>query len=329
MKLHPWGDLGWLLDKSETNSWHLITSASFEERCTSVTQWLRSMNVKIHSSVLLKIENPTSEHWDLGSVLVQDHFQFLVNTLQGPAHSIVEISLLSQPGQRLLPSVLNPDGFESVMLDITTMPKRFFMFAFKQLMNSSSVKNLVVTYGHAREYPETALCMNALPPAALQGYGRVENPERASRMIVGVGYMPLSIEELLEQAKQTKLDFLFPFPPASPAFRRNWALLSMLMPSDIPRSTEIHRVHSMDAFEVSSRVQAWGAHANLDLVPLGPKPHALGMAMAHLRLNGTAEVTYSQPQAYSPYYSKGILRDKLGRPSVTGYFLKRQGRVLY
>jgi hypothetical protein len=93
---------------------------------------------------------------------------------------------------------------------------------------------LVVTYAAAGEYPESALCEDALPPTALQGFGRVAELRNKASMIVGVGYMPLSVEELVSQAKHAKLDFIFPFPPASPAYRRNWTLLSMLMPQDIP-----------------------------------------------------------------------------------------------
>jgi hypothetical protein len=329
MRIYPWGPLEWLLEKTDAQAWHLITSASFEERCIGVTQWLRLMKVKVNSSVLLKIENPQSDQWVDGKRIVEENFGFMRTVLSGAFHTTVETPLLAQPGQTIRLGAINPENFESVILDISTMPKRFFMFAFKQLMNSARVRDLIITYAQAREYPETALCMNALPPAALQGYGRVSSGNGDTRMIVGVGYMPLSVEELLEQAKHTKLDFLFPFPPASPAFRRNWSLLSMLMPDDIPRNTEIHRIHSMDAFEVARRVQAWGTNTCLDLIPLGPKPHALGMAMAHLRLNETAEIIYSQPQAYSPYYSKGIVRDEKDRPKVTGYYLKRKGRPLF
>jgi hypothetical protein len=65
------------------------------------------------------------------------------------------------------------------------------------------------------------------------------------------------------------------------------------------------------------------------MLPLGPKPHSLGMAMAHLRLAGHAELIYAQPQAYRPDYSLGIPFDQLGMPDLFAYYLKRDGKELF
>jgi hypothetical protein len=329
MKLKPWGPIEWLLPRTNISKWHVVTSSSFEDRCTALIEWMATTRNPVNSSALLRITNPPSDPWTIAKPFVEKNFDLLQKHLSGPSHHVINANLLGPLGSQIRIESLNPDGFESVLLDITTIPKRFFLFALKQLANSPIVKNLVVTYTSAKEYPESALCENALPPTALQGFGRVHAAREKPRMIVGVGYMPLSVEELLEQAKHVKLDFLFPFPPASPAFRRNWNLLSMLMPQDIPRNTEIHRIHGMDAFEVFERVLAWGENRDLDLLPLGPKPHALGMAMAYMRLDGHAELIYSQPQAYHHNYSKGIAKDELGRPRIHAYCLKLSGKQLF
>lgn len=329
MELKPWGSINWLLPKINVNDWHVITSASFEDRCIAVVDWMRESNKIIKSSTLLHINNPDSELWSEARPYVQKNFDYLKTQLTGSGHQVINAELLGQLGSLIRADALNPESCKSVILDMTTLPKRFFLFAFKQLLNNTGVKNLVVTYAGANEYPESALCENALPPTALQAFGRVAAVREKPRMIVGVGYMPLSVEELVSQAKHAKLDFIFPFPPASPAFRRNWALLSMLMPQDIPRNTEIHRIHGMDAFEVFERLKAWGTYGDLDLLPLGPKPHALGMAMAHMRLDGHAEIIYSQPQAYRFNYSKGIAKEADGRPRIYSYCLKLNGKQLF
>jgi len=85
----------------------------------------------------------------------------------------------------------------------------------------------------------------------------------------------------------------------------------------------------MDAFEVFERVKAWGDGHIIDLLPIGPKPHTLGMAMAYLRLNGYAEITYSQPQAYRYNYSRGIAMNSEGKPHILAYCLKLGGRQLF
>ncbi|WP_144113005.1 hypothetical protein [Paraburkholderia sp. BCC1886] len=329
MNLRPWGSIGWLLPKIGIEAWHVITSASFEDRCIALVDLMNSNGPRIKSSTLYKISNPPSESWTEAAPVVKANFDSLSASLSAQSTAIIEADLLSQLGSVLSLDQLNPDGSESVVLDITTLPKRFFLFALKQLVNSAKVQNLVVTYAAAKQYPEAALCENALPPAALQGFGRVQRLRNSPRMFVGVGYTALSIEGLLEKAGNSKLDFLFPFPPASPAFRRNWYLLSKLMPADKPFGTEIHRVHGMDAFEVFERLYAWGQFRDLDLVPLGPKPHALGMAMASMRLEGTAELIYAQPQSYHVNYSQGIALDESGRPKIYAYCLKHRGKVLF
>lgn len=329
MTLKPWGPINWLLPRIKINDWHLITSSSFEDRCLALVEWMQSRNQPISSSVLLRIANPPSEHWTKAAPIVDQNFNTLAERLAGPQHLVINADLLGQLGSLMPIDSLNHEQSESVILDISTLPKRFFLFALKLLLNSTKVQNLVVTYARADRYPESALCEDALPPTALPAFGRIQSISGLPGMIVGVGYMPLSVEELLDKAKHSKLDFIFPFPPASPAFRRNWALLSMLMPDDFPRSTEIHRIHGMDAFEVFERVFAWGKGRDLDLVPLGPKPHTLGMAMAYMRLDGRAELIYSQPQVYRHDYSSGIARDEDGHAIIYAYCLKYKGKQLF
>jgi hypothetical protein len=330
MSIKPWGPINWLLPKLGVARWHIITSASFEDRCVALADWLAFHRCQINSSTLFRLINPPSKEWSKASPLVEANFNNLRECLGGHKLHIIETGLLDQLGPVINIGSLNPELHDSVILDITTLPKRFFLLAFKQLINSPAVQNLLVTYAPALSYPEKALFANALPPSALPGFGRVEITENTKRMCVGVGYTALSVEGLMEEARHKRLDFIFPFPPASPAFRRNWALLSMLMPSDpLPNDTEIHRIHGMDAFEVFERARAWGQYADLDLLPLGPKPHALGMAMAQMRLDGRAELIYAQPQTYRADYSRGVVQDNEGAPLVYAYCLKRNGACLF
>jgi hypothetical protein len=282
----------------------------------------------LQSAAVFRIENPPSKQWSIGSAAVADHLLRIEYHFAAIQRTRFDIDLLDSPVS-IPVNALAPDGVDSVLLDISTMPKRFFLFALKRLMSNAQVRNLVVAYSRPESYPEVSLCENALPPATLPGFAREEAPRDELRIVVSVGFVALSVDELFEQARKSKLDFLFPFPSTVPAFRRNWALFSRLIPSELPPTTQIHRVDGVDAFEVFSRLTEWGKYADLDLLPLGPKPHALGMAMACLRLDGHAQLVYSQPQAYSPMYSVGICREANGEPSVFGYCLKRAGHALF
>lgn len=328
MTLKPWGPLGWILPQAEIKEWHLIGCNSFEDRCIAVPEWFYQNDFQIKSSAIFRITNPPSKNWDDSSAKIEANFSLFLKYLGAPGLEVIETQLLDPPRSFSIKSKKNRKT-DSVILDISTFPKRFFLNIFQNLINDNEIKNVVVTYSKAQTYPEIALCEDALPLASLPGFARTEPLKRSNRIFIGVGYVALSIENLMEDAKSSKLDFIFPFPPASPAYRRNWALLNMLMPDDVPQATDIHRVDGMDAFEVCSKLAAWGLESETTMIPLGPKPHALGMAMAYIKLNGQSEMLYAQPKSYLPNYSMGISRDKVGRPNVMAYFLKWNGNTTF
>jgi hypothetical protein len=321
----PWGQLNWLHAKIGGTGWHLVTSSSFEDRAIALSEWAKTKAGNFSSSSVFRITNPSSTSWDEAQPKVDANLKVISDLLGDLKSQTFDISLLDSPSFAMSWDALVPTGVQSVVLDVTTMPKRFFLFAVKRLIESNAVQNLVVCYCQALRYPEIPLCGDAMPPGTMQGFARVDNPRDERKLVLGVGYVALSVDELLGSTK-SKIDFLFPFPPASPAFRRNWKLLSLLMPQDLPSNTEIYRVDGTDAFEVCSKLVALGKVVDLDLIPLGPKPHALGMAMACIALDGTAEIIYSQPRVYDVNYSSGISRDSDGRANVLGYCLKRNGR---
>ncbi|WP_148290716.1 hypothetical protein [Sulfuricella denitrificans] len=215
----------------------------------------------------------------------------------------------------------------SLLLDISAMPKRVFLFLVKQLLSSPNVQDLLVCYARPEGYKEGPLTEDAEPPAALPGFARVTETDGGATLIVGVGYTAFNLGELLQQARGNDLKFLFPFPPGSPAFRRNWRLLHELVPN-IPIKTEIQRVHAMDMFAALDWITTVGKQATgtVDLIPLGPKPHALAMALAHRKIGDTAEILYSQPHTYSPDYSHGIAKTRDGRSHILAYCLRREGK---
>ena len=328
IQLKPWGPIEWLLPQTNETTWHFIGCNSFEDRCTAVLEWLYLKNHKIKSSSIFKITNPPSKNWDDSQEKIESNFSTFLKYAGTPGFFSVEANLLDPPRIHSIKSKENRQS-DSVILDISTFPKRFFLNIFQNIINDKSIKNIIITYSKAQTYPEFALCENALPLASLPGYARTDFVKNENRIFIGVGYVALSIENLMEDAKSSKLDFIFPFPPASPAYRRNWALLNMLMPDDVPQKTDIHRIDGMDAFEVCSKLTSWGKESAITMIPLGPKPHALGMAMAHIKLNEQSEILYAQPQSYLSNYSTGISRDKSGNPKILAYCLKWNGNQTF
>jgi len=219
-------------------------------------------------------------------------------------------------------------GATSVVLDISAMPKRFFFLILKQLLQKEALQNIVVCYTTAGAYPEGALTQDARPIDALPGFARITEGGLPT-LIVSVGYVAFDINELIRQARISNVKFLFPFPPGSPAFRRNWRLMHQLIPDmGPPLEIAIRRIHALDTFEVLDWLRDFGSSAQgiVDMVPLGPKPHALAMALAYNALGEAAQVLYPQPTTYRSDYSLGIGKATDGLDAVTAYCLRKDGR---
>lgn len=321
--MRPWGDIDWLLPQIGEKPWSSIVCASFEQRCVAVPQLIAGSVSPSPTHYLLRVNDPENRYSKQCKTLIDDHEKKIFKLL-GSSTKRFENNLLDEPTAWYQIAREAAIADASILLDISTMPKRVFLFITKILLSSPNVKDLVICYTRAESYPEGLLTEDAEPPAAIPGFLRNDPGGGESTVIVGVGYMAFNLGELLEQARGKSLKFLFPFPPGSPAFRRNWRLLHELVPT-IDIQTEIQRIHSMDMFAVvdwlnSVRRDSQGL---IDLIPLGPKPHTLAMGLAYLKMDSRAELLYSQPHVYRPDYSIGIKKKSNGRPDILAYCLRR------
>lgn len=322
-KITPWGNIEWLLPKVGVNNWKGIFCASFEPRCVAVSDWLCGKNY-LSDSVCLRIVDPENRFSQEISNITDVHELSLKRSLNDRVE-VKKEHLLAEPS--VWYKIINEMASEadvSVMLDISSLPKRVFLFAVKRLMSLPNVKDLVVCYTRPEGYKEGAFTEDAEPPAPLPGFGRINQTSGDSTVIVSVGYMAFNLAELLEQNRGKSAKFIFPFPPGSPGFRRGWKLLHELAPA-LERQVEIKRIHSMDMFAVLDwiRVTCREITHNIDFIPLGPKPHALAMALAFPEFSDRSEIIYSQPRLYHPNYSYGVSRIHKGTPDITAYCLKR------
>ena len=320
--IKPWGKLDWLSPKIGDRNWVGIVCASFEPRCLAFPDWISKSGEAKH--YCLKIADPENRYSDKLRQLTNDN-EKTIKGLLGNSLQVINADLLSAPG------IWNAFALEissakniSVMLDISCMPKRVFLFLIKRLLESTNVKDLVVVYTKPEGYKEGQLTEDALPPSAIPGYARVVNSLGDPTTIVSVGYMAFNLGDLLEQQKGRTARFLFPFPPGSPGFRRSWRLLHDLS-QGVPIHTEIKRIDSMDMFATLDWLKSvkQNTPGNIDMIPLGPKPHTLAMGLAFPYMGEMAEISYSQPKIYHPEYSYGISRNENGQSDITAYCLRR------
>jgi len=322
-KINPWGNIEWLLPKIGVTEWKGIFCASFEPRCTAVADWLFEKNY-LADSFCLRISDPENRFSQEIKKITDVHESFLKKHLDNRVDVISE-HLLAEPSvwYKMINEMASEDEV-SILLDVSSIPKRIFLFAVKRLMSLPNVKDLVICYTRPEGYKEGQFTEDAEPPAALPGFGRISQSSGDSTVIVSVGYMAFNLAELLEQNRGKSAKFIFPFPPGSPGFRRSWKLLHELAPA-LEGQTEIKRIHAMDMFAALDwiRITCRETTHNIDLIPLGPKPHALAMALAFPEFAERSEILYSQPRLYHPKYSYGVSRSPKGVPDITAYCLKR------
>ncbi|WP_369934502.1 hypothetical protein [Xanthomonas tesorieronis] len=323
----PAGSLDWLFAKLPKKNWAIISCAGTEDRCLGVPSWIFSQGKLASGQLIIRIDDQPSGYSAEISKRT-DESEARLRAI-GVQLGYVRGDITSQPGH-WLPALNAIAKQRSVVLDITSLPKRFFLYAVKFLLNSVDVNDLVITYTKPEYYPEGQLSASALTPSPIPGFARELSHASESMFFVGVGYVAFNLEELLKQRQGKQIKFAMPFPPGSPAARRNWNLLKQLHP-EARIDTEIRRIHSADAFEILRWVVAAASNfeGSIDLIPLGPKPHAIGMALAFLELGPRCQITYAQPMVYRPDYSVGVARRTDGNLDAYAYCLKINGNSTY
>ena len=223
------------------------------------------------------------------------------------------LSVMGRPGQAT-----------TLVLDITTLPKRFFFLMLKLGLKERRIQSVFVTYTQPRlgGYTPETLAENPEAVASIPGYGTTgRDPEM---LVVGLGFEPLGLRQLINEYRysQRTIEVLMAFPPGQPYSRRIWDALQKLGFGNGYK--RIHRVNALDAFASYAMIEELthvsGRRKPPALAPYGPKPMSLGMCLYALRHG--APVLYTQPMVYHPDYS-------MGTGDCWGYCLKYEGRQFF
>ncbi|WP_266160393.1 hypothetical protein [Dyella silvatica] len=286
-------------------------------------EWFAAQKMKMNRAAIFRVADPPNRFTEEIEGLTDDREKRISQAL--PRAEVIRSELLAEVGSwndainHALPNC------QSVILDVTALPKRVFLFLLARLLAKETLKDLIVCYARAGTYPEGPLCQDFNPIEAIPSYSRISS-KKAETLVVGVGYVGFDIDELIKQVQPPHLNFLFPFPPGSPAARRNWGLLRKLIPSGLA-SPIIQRIHAMDMFAAYDWLCSLGGDVDncVDMIALGPKPHSIAMGMAYRKLGDNAQILYAQPRTYRPDYSVGIGRNVNGEVEIFAYCLRRNG----
>jgi len=209
----------------------------------------------------------------------------------------------------LVEDVLHSTSAATVVVDITSFPKRYFCLLVKELLGSA-VRNVIVTYAAAGPggYTGLHLAEDPLPADHLPGFV-AELPPRGDTLVLCIGFEPLRLRSLMKEvAKRRKgIRIVLPFPPDGVFTRRCWDTLFQITEGHVEeiRRDDIEVVATWDAEQVYRTLKFWDSASNgLTLAPFGPKPLTLGMTL--FAIEHKAGLYYTQPKAYNPNYSSGV-----------------------
>ncbi|MEK6283839.1 MAG: hypothetical protein AABN95_26075 [Acidobacteriota bacterium] len=218
----------------------------------------------------------------------------------------------------------------SIVLDITSFPKRFYFPILRTLMNSTHVRNVVVTYTSAASYaPDDE--HNPLYEDVgedwriLPGFGG-SSPEEL--WIVSIGFLVESLRRYVGDNPDKKMKILVPFPSPLAVLRRTWESVANLEEGHSDVRFEKIRVEPLDISGTFDRILSLAGKPEkvLAFAPFGPKP--MSAAMCLYAIQRDSSIHYAQPTVYNPDYSIGI-KNNNPNDAVVAYWLKHEGESLY
>ncbi len=330
----PHGPLRWLLDRLDgVSHWALVGALGAESRSATVPQELCFLG-KLESCLLLRINDVASDFSREVKRLMLERERELRSTV-GSLLEIQDESLMSElPELEPLGDRIEERVGESVVLDVSCLPKRFFFYITRRLLQSEKVKNVVAAVTIPEKYG-SQLSKSGGSWAFLPSFGRERSDRAQPMLIIGVGYQHLNLLEVAE-SDPDPVRLLFPFPSKPPGAIKNWEFVRSiekqkkfgLKPSDLIR---VHPQATSLAFDILTGHCA-GQSNEVWLAPFGPKSLSLAMllfALAREAADLPVSIGYTQPPAYSATYSIGVERACNGVPVVHSYCLKLGGKNLY
>lgn len=305
----PWGLLNDIHEAFIQNvPFSVVGTLGTEDRCTVVPCILSAANCRaVH---LLQVNDPPGLYPDFADVSTHKMQQNSATLAQADIQSEPLVADLLASDDTILQVVRHLQQQVSgvpVIVDISSMPKRFFCLLLKLFMLSDDVPSIIATYTSIppqRGYAQGRLALDPRQADHLPGFAG--SYESISGIVVSVGFEPLRLESLFDIFSDDTNDirFIIPCPPGGSGSSRSWHTLMQVAKQRERDALEFEVISAWDAELVFEQIERWKADlGRLALAPFGPKPHTLGMMLSGL--HSGLGLYYTQPQVYDPNYSVG------------------------
>lgn len=334
--LRPWGQLTWLLSMSSLQGkhWVVLGCLSTQDRCLSVLSHA-GRSYKLAHADFLEIRGEPSRFSVESDVRRAKNRLGLESTVPENQRTLVDFELF-EPILRLKRWVdaLTKAGSQiNVILDVSALPEQFYFPLLRWLLEARTVENLIVTYMLPEKYTSEDLAYNAREWAQLPTFIADQTSDPAvENVIVGVGFLPFNLPELLKKAyvdPSIKVSLILPFPSAPSNVSRGWEFVRRIESNMTLRDDrQVARVDAHDISACFDRLQTITDKGRSPSVfaPYGPKTHSVAMCLQAINMD--AEVFYTHPTFYHPEYSTGVGMSD-GLPAGFAYAVRLRGQSLY
>ena len=244
MAYRPWGLLDWALSLSANKHWVHVGVLGTEQRSLAAWKWLKGLNAE-NGHLFLEIRDNPSSYTNLSESLLSERRNEF--RLAGGNESLVlKFDLLAELFAIDQLALNIESTARSVILDITSMPKRFFFPLLRAFCRCQTISDLIVTYTQPEAYErKEPLNRNSLPWSPLPGFPPGEATDEL--LIASLGF---AVEGLLEHSetitKSPAIKVLIPFPAPLAALRLSWESMWRLESQDRREKFENHRVSATD-----------------------------------------------------------------------------------
>lgn len=329
--LRPWGPVDWTLSLSNEKRWSFVGCIGTEERSLGCWSHLCKKGLLGDVKLALIRDFYSVQHQEMVTTALKDRND-LYTSLGGDVNDIKEFDLMEELSsiQSFSKSIVCGQN-SSVLLDITSFPKRFWFIILRELLKSEKVSNLVITYTSPESYaPDDEPLYEEIVgdlEEYIPGFGGTGDSSRV--WVASVGFLVEGLKKYARSNRDEKIKLLIPFPASLGNLRRTWLCVADLKDGQNHDRFDDYRIDPRNISAAFDCILSFDSNSSgaLAFAPFGPKPISAAMCLFASQKENSS-VHYPQPKVYHPEYSKGILDDDPAK-AVCAYWIKHEKKNLY
>src|SRR5258708_6660174 len=223
MSYRPWGLLGWALALSDNRKWLFIGALGTEVRSLAAWRGVRALGAEAEHRILEILDMPSRFTVEAEMLLADRWVEFgtgggredWTHRKLGLLDEFHRIDSLARTFASAGPHV---------MLDITSLPKRYFFPILRRLYLEPNVRDLIVTYTLPEQYAQDGrpLSEGAGSWTHIPGFLPAASGE-SELLIAGAGFATQNLQAHVRSiTRHESIKLLIPFPAPLDAVHRSW-----------------------------------------------------------------------------------------------------------